>query len=93
MRAQHPIRDTIRYKKADDKVPRYKTVLTLQPRAQPTWKIWSEAANGLLSFLERYEYVKLTFRLLDDRGAVLAVGELAELCRSANDGDGQFFSV
>ena len=57
------------------------------------WKIWSEAANGLLSFLERYEYVEFTFRLLDDRGAVLAVVEFAELRRSANNGDGQFFSV
>ena len=82
---QDPIRDTIRYKKADDKDPRCKMVLTFQPRARPTWKIWSEAANGLLSFLERYEYVESTFRLLDDRGAVLAVGELAELRRSAND--------
>ena len=68
-------------------------VLTFQPRAQPTWKIWSEAANGLLSFFEKYEYVEFTFRLLDDRGAVLAVGDWADLRRSAKDGDGQIFGV
>ena len=85
---QDPIRETVRYKKVYDMNSRCNMALTFQPRAAPTWKKWLEAANGLLSFLERYEYVEFTFWLLNDRGAVLAVGDLADLRRSAMDGDG-----
>ena len=51
--------------------------MTFLSRAQPTWGMWLVVANGLLVFMERFEYVEFAYKVRDDAGAVVAVGELA----------------
>ena len=87
VRGQEPIHGDITYK-ADDEDPCNAIVLTVRPQAQLTWRSWYYAANGLLSFLERYEYVEFGYRLKNDEGGVLAVGELADLRSSAKARNG-----
>ena len=51
--------------------------LTFLCGAEPTWGMWFDVANALLVFLERYEYVESMYKVQNDEGVVVGVGELA----------------
>lgn len=52
--------------------------VTFPSRAQPTWRMWLDIANGLLVFMERFEYVEFAYKVRDGRGTVVGVGDLAD---------------
>ena len=63
---------------AEDAPLRATVILAVFSEAQPTWGIWFDVANGLLVFMERYEYVEFTYKVRKDEGVVVGVGELAD---------------
>ena len=72
----HPIGHNLTY--LTEEAPPGKTVLNFRPEARSTWRMWYDVANGLLDFIESYEYVEFQYRVQNDEGFLIGSGEFAD---------------